>query len=68
MLDLEQIRERMRDRKVTAVAEATGLHQATVYRVVWGEQIPSYETVKTLSDYLLGEGRFAPAKAKDGGA
>lgn len=32
-----------------------------------GEQTPSYETLKALSDYLLGEGRFAP-KAKEGGA
>lgn len=68
MLDLEQIRSKLKDRRITAVAEATGLHQATVYRVVWGEQVPSYETVKVLSDYLLGEGRFASAKAKDGGA
>lgn len=65
MLDLAEIRERMKDRKVTAVAEATGLHKQTVYRAVWGAVAPSYETVKLLSDYLLGQGRFAP-KEKDG--
>lgn len=57
----------MKDRKVTVVAQAIGAHKVTLYRMLNGEQTPSYETLKALSDYLLGEGRFAPAKAKDGG-
>lgn len=53
MLTLEQIRERMRDRKVTVVADAIGVHANTVYRALNADGKPSYETVKLLSDYLL---------------
>jgi len=58
MLTLEQIRERMKDRKVTVVAEVIGVHANTLYRVLSGDAKPSYETVKLLSDYLTEQGRF----------
>jgi len=62
MLDLQEIRERLKDRKLTVVAEATGVSRATLYRVAAGDTGASYDTAKTLSDYLLGEGRFAQRK------
>lgn len=58
MLDLAEIRERMRDRKITHVAKAIGVHKATLYRIVWGDTVPTYETLKQLSDYLLERGQF----------
>ena len=63
MLDLADIRERVRDRKLTVVAEAIGIHKSTLYRMLSGDVAPSYETVKALSDYLLGEGKW---KKKEG--
>lgn len=57
MLSLEQIVERLNDRKLTVVAEVTGLHYNTVYRVATGKIAdPSYGVVKKLSDYLTIEG------------
>lgn len=52
MLDLGEIKRRMRDRKITVVAQAIGLHKVTLYRVLSGEQEPGYATLKALSDYL----------------
>lgn len=58
MLDMSAIRERMRDRKVAQVAKAIGIHKVTLYRLLNHDSSPSYETVKALSDYLLGEGKW----------
>lgn len=66
VLDLQEIKERMRDRKISSVAEAIGVHKVTLYRVLSGEQSPSYETLHALSDYLLERGRFS--REKDGEA
>lgn len=52
MLDLSEIKERMRDRKISVVALAIGVHKGTLYRVLSGEQSPSYETLVALSGYL----------------
>lgn len=55
MLTLEQVRERLADRKLTVVAEKTGLHYQTVLRVRKGQfKDISYNVIKSLSDYLLG--------------
>jgi transcriptional regulator with XRE-family HTH domain len=56
MLDLEQIRRLLIDRRIDMVADATGLHYATVQEVRSGKQSnPSYNTVKALSEYLEGK-------------
>lgn len=65
MLDLQEIRERMRDRRITSVAIAIGCHKVTLYRMMAGGQTPSYETLAALSDYLLERGRFARAYGRD---
>lgn len=54
MLTLLQIQERMADRKVRAVADATGLHHQVIYDALKPQANPSYRTVKLLSDYLSG--------------
>jgi DNA-binding Xre family transcriptional regulator len=57
MLILEEVRKRLSDRKVTTVAEATGLSYDTVWRVQRGDYTRvSYDTVKALSDYLEAKG------------
>ena len=52
MLTLEQIRERLAHSNLKAVAEASGLHYNTVYKLMTTTTTPSYATVKALSDYL----------------
>ena len=55
MMTLEQVKEALQDRKLTQVAERTGLAYQTVWRVSAGKgERVSYDVVKTLSDYLEG--------------
>jgi hypothetical protein len=56
MLDLEQIREMLADRRIDIVASETNLGYTTVREVRSGTQDnPTYKTVKALSDYLEGK-------------
>lgn len=53
MLNPEQIKEKLKDRVVSVVAEETGLHPNTVRKLKEGKgKSPEYETVKKLSDYF----------------
>lgn len=53
MMTLEQVRTALADRKLRAVAKATGLAYDTVWRVATGRsKAVSYETVEALSQYL----------------
>lgn len=53
MLTLEQIRDRLRDRNLKRVAQATGLVYMTLVRIASGETPdPRYKKLKILSDYL----------------
>ncbi len=56
MLTIEEIRERLIDRRLAMIAEVTGIHYATIQAIRNGKVTnPSYETVKALSDYLQGK-------------
>lgn len=57
MLSLEQVKARLRDRRLAVVAEATGLTYNTLWRIM-NERTKSvsYDVVKRLSDYLTGDG------------
>jgi DNA-binding Xre family transcriptional regulator len=53
VLNLEEVIEKMKDRKLRVVSEQTGLSYATVWRVATGRiKDVSYETIKKISDYL----------------
>jgi len=53
MMTLESIRKALKDRRVSMVAEATGLHYNTVRDVRDNDRAnPTYKVVKALSDYL----------------
>jgi len=55
MLDLEEIRRRLADRRVDAVAQATKLHRNTISTIRDGKQEnPTYYVLRRLSDYLEG--------------
>jgi len=52
MLTLDQIKEKMKDRRVRVVAKETGMNHQTIYNALKDGSNPEYETVKALSDYL----------------
>lgn len=53
MLTIERIRELLLDRRLAMVADATGIHYATIQAIKTGKVTnPSYETVRLLSEYL----------------
>lgn len=53
MLSFEQIKEKMKDRKVSVVAVSIGLHENTIYRFLKGRD-SRYSTLEKLSNYLEG--------------
>ena len=54
LLSLEQIKAALADRRISAVAAATGLHANTLHQIKKGRQInPSLRTLTILSDYLI---------------
>ena len=56
MMYLEQIRAMLADRRLSLVAEATGLHYNTVRAIRDDPDAnPTYKAVKALSDYLQGQ-------------
>ena len=54
MLSLDEIRERLRDRRYRRVAKAIGVHHQTIYNVMDENANPTHATLKKLSDYLTG--------------
>lgn len=53
MLTLEEIREKLKDRKLSMVAEATGLSRQAVHNVMTGRTPrPYFDTVRRLVEYL----------------
>lgn len=52
MLTIEEIKERLKDRNIKAVARISGVHFNAIYRLVSGKSKPSYKTHEKLSEYL----------------
>ena len=56
MLTIEQIKEKLQDRKISVISEALSISRHTIANIKNGsEVVPSYQTVKALSDYLEGK-------------
>lgn len=56
MLTLEQIKKELGDKNLSEVARRVGLTGAYLSAITRGVKVnPSYQTVKKLSDYLVGE-------------
>lgn len=53
----DQIRAALADRKIKAVAKATGLSKGTIYRFLKGEKEPHPSTLVLLEGYLKGAHR-----------
>lgn len=55
MLTIEEIKQRLSDRNIKAVAEAIGVSRQTISNIKNGKNTtPAYQTVKAISDYLEG--------------
>lgn len=53
MLNLQQIKEALQDRRLDIVSEFTGIHRNTIAAIRSGKAAnPSYETIAKLSEYL----------------
>jgi ABC-type Zn uptake system ZnuABC Zn-binding protein ZnuA len=53
MLDLQQIKDKLKERRLPVVARETGLHYNTVRKIAADADVDvSYLTVKRISDYL----------------
>lgn len=52
MLSIEQIREKLTDRNLAEVSRRIGITRAYLGMIANGSRIPSYATLKKLSDYL----------------
>jgi DNA-binding phage protein len=50
---MARIKEAMADRNMRKVAEATGLHENTVYNIINDKTKPSAATLATLNAYLF---------------
>lgn len=56
MLTLDDIRKRLKDRRLPIVAEATGIHANTLREVRDNPLAnPTYKVIKALNDYLVGD-------------
>jgi len=54
MLTIEVIREKLGDRRLSVVAASCGVHPETLRRIIKGNSA-SYDTIKSVSDYLEGK-------------
>jgi transcriptional regulator with XRE-family HTH domain len=55
-LTIEQIRNRLADRRLTVISERTGINRNTLSRIRSGKlQSPAYETWRQLEQYLSKE-------------
>lgn len=53
MLSVKEIKEKLKDRRISVLSEKTGLSRQVIYNLLWGKsKNPTYETVEKLSDYL----------------
>lgn len=56
-MTLNEIREALKDRRLSIVASKTGLHPDTIAKVRDGVSRPAYETVEKLAAYFAGRGQ-----------
>lgn len=55
MIELEELRKQLEPYNLSKVSRATGVDRSTLSRLMNEHSRPSYDTVKTLVDWLHGE-------------
>ncbi len=54
MLTVEQIQDKMKDRRVAQIARTIGVSRQAIYDILKGRSLPTYEMLRKLSEYLEG--------------
>jgi len=55
MMSLDEVRGRLRDRRISIVAAEARVHRNTISAIVSGRSLnPSYRVMKALTDYFVG--------------
>jgi len=52
MLTIEEIKAKLKDRRVSVVAASIGVSTMAIYNIINGKTMPSYDTLVKLSNYL----------------
>jgi len=53
MLSVKEVREKLKDRRISVIAEKTGLSRQGIYNISYGvSKSPSYETMIKLNEYF----------------
>lgn len=52
MLNIDDVQKFLSDKRLSVVAERTGVHENTLRRVRDGDVKPSYETLEKLAAYM----------------
>lgn len=57
MLPIEDIQKALRDRRISLIAQITGVHRNTIAHIrdKGADANPTYVVLKALSDYVMGE-------------
>lgn len=55
LYSLDEIRDALQDRNISAVAERTGIHKMTIYNLINNKTNISFSTYKALVNYLFGD-------------
>lgn len=56
MLEVEEIRQRLKNHNLSKVAVAAGVDKHTLYRLMNERSRPAYDTVKRLVEWMESEG------------
>lgn len=54
-MELEVLQKLLSDRRLSKIAQATGLHYNTVRNIANGKTLPSYKSREALLDYFYSE-------------
>lgn len=55
MHSIEEIREKLKDRRLSIVSEKTGISRSTLYNVLYGKGNISFKFYEILVNYLFGD-------------
>lgn len=52
MIELDNIKHKLADRRLDVVSDATGIHRSTIARVRDGKTVPTYYVMQKLAAYF----------------
>jgi len=52
IVDIDEIKRKLEDRRLDVVSEKTGIHRSTIARIRDGKSVPTYHVMRKLAEYL----------------